>query len=151
MRNVFMKFLEGEFGVENLAFYEACESLERMEANGESRKEILANALMMKRTYIASESMNCVNISAAARSETLSRMKAIEAKSSEDLEVVKISEVFTKAKKEIFRLMARDSFLRFKAQHREFFMHQGSTSKSAAVTTSIGRTSKEKPLLDSQL
>jgi hypothetical protein len=151
MRSEFMKFLEGELSVENLAFYGACESLEQMELNGESEKLIVAKALIIRQTYIASNSINSVNLSGATRAETLRRLQEIESKAfagqlgTND----KCSEVFIKAKKEVFRLMARDSFMRFKIQYKEVFLIRAMSSRSAGALSR--RTSKENPLLLNEL
>jgi hypothetical protein len=111
-RNLFLKHLELEYSVENLSFYEACNSLEIMIQMSRSREEILEKAKFIRDTFILTSAISCVNISHP------NRLKVLEVLGDDQM-IPSVSnqaiiEALKSPKEEILKLMATDSFGRFK-------------------------------------
>jgi hypothetical protein len=103
-RNHFLQFLESEFAVENLFFHEECLDFKRRVMGKLPEVDIVKLAADICDKYVSSSALHCVNLSFKTRQALL-----------DDLKCVRIgSDTFEKARLEIFNLMARDSFLRFK-------------------------------------
>jgi hypothetical protein len=102
-RKLFLEFLEAELAVENLFFYEECDVYKRMVKEGASQQELLKLVNSIRGTYILNSAPHCVNISFETRKDVLENL------ASNNLN----EELFDKAQSQVFRLMARDTFLRF--------------------------------------
>jgi hypothetical protein len=113
LRNLFLKFLESEFSVENLAFYEACTDLERMIEEHKEQSTVIHHVRYIRDHFISTSALTSVNISFATRKDTLSKVNE-EALSNFNGSLQAFVDVFKASKDEIFKLMARDSFGRFK-------------------------------------
>eukprot|EP00475_Leptophrys_vorax_P009881 TRINITY_DN16572_c0_g1_i1.p1 TRINITY_DN16572_c0_g1~~TRINITY_DN16572_c0_g1_i1.p1 ORF type:complete len:198 (+),score=57.78 TRINITY_DN16572_c0_g1_i1:81-596(+) len=109
-RNLFLAYLQKEFAIENLLFYEACNEFKKefsSEAKTCSRlKEIVEN-------FVKETAASQVNLSYGARSKILQALKNCENSGGEEKPVIDVS-FFDDALKEILNLMTRDSFSRFR-------------------------------------
>jgi hypothetical protein len=112
LRQLFLKHLEMEYSVENLAFYESCVSLEIMVGNSRNNAEILDKVRFIRKTFLDTFAISCVNISHP------NRLKALDVLGKdEELALISqqsILDVLKDPKEEILKLMATDSFGRFK-------------------------------------
>jgi hypothetical protein len=115
-RELFLKFLQKEFAIENLLFYEACvEFRTRFETAGFSRDYALFQATEICNTYVKVGAVDQVNLSDNARREVLTAINSPEPKID--------SSLFEKTEGEIFSLIAKDSFSRFKVskEYKDFW------------------------------
>jgi hypothetical protein len=140
-RMLFLRFLEKEFSVENLLFYEACLQFESNLSSRDSALTLKAKteAQVIFDTYISAGSASSVNISASNRRKLTKilgkqRKKTALAQVQNSLKRSKILhmstqgpffefpdenvpievDTFAEAKNEIIQLMVRDSFFRFR-------------------------------------
>jgi hypothetical protein len=126
-RKIFLKFLESEFSVENLFFFESCESFKQKGISGEKREELFSQAKYIVDIFINTSSASSVNISHKTRSKVLGDFSTVSAEASDPS-----IGIFEKAKDEIFNLMVQDSFNRFKGT-KEFMEHVNSEIKSVEI------------------
>jgi hypothetical protein len=106
-RQAFLLFLEKEFAVENLFFFEECNAfLTKCEFSGAIPTELIQDAKDLVSKFIEPSADLCVNISSDCRDKIISKIR----KGSVDFEKF----VFEEAKEEIYFLMKRDPFRRFK-------------------------------------
>jgi hypothetical protein len=123
-REILLKFLEAEFSVENLYFIMCCIRLEKLLIKEVIEKEeILKHLREIKGTFIDTLAPNPVNLSSATKQEIYKELNAAQ------LDIEKIEEIFSEAKEEIFRLMARDSFKRFQFSEAYLGMKDGQPQK----------------------
>jgi hypothetical protein len=112
LRQLFLKHLEMEYSVENLSFYEACVSLEIMIQHSRTRNEIVEKIIFIRDNFLLTSAISCVNISHP------NRLKALETLGTDQSISSASNEAFLGAlkepKEEILKLMATDSFGRFK-------------------------------------
>jgi hypothetical protein len=128
LRNLFLKYLQSEFSVENLAFYEHCVQLENNVAEGKSMIEIVEQARFIRDNFISNSAPIPVNIPSEVRKNIMLQVTEAVHGSAQllplhengDLDFV---EVLKPAKDCIFKLMFRDSFMRFRAtdEYHEYF------------------------------
>jgi hypothetical protein len=107
MRTRFWKFLEAEFAVENLAFYESCKLLEDMIKRSQDTEKIISHAQFMRDEFIRASAACPINIPFPMRSEMLESLQKPEEHFDEFVKL------FSPAKKEVLSLMVRDAFVRF--------------------------------------
>jgi hypothetical protein len=116
-RQAFLEFLEKEFAVENLLFFESVAAFrERFQsANNELSPEGEQEAHQIYETFIKTSSPSCVNISYEVRQRIIDIYENTRtSKTLTPAQRVPTPDMFDSAQKEIFRLITRDSFLRFK-------------------------------------
>jgi hypothetical protein len=128
LRNLFLKYLQSEFSVENLAFYEQCVQLEKNIEDGKGLIEIVEQARFIRDNFISSSAPLPVNIPFEIRKRIMHQITEAVHGSAQllplhengDLDFV---QVLKPAKDYIFKLMISDSFLRFRAtdKYREYF------------------------------
>jgi hypothetical protein len=103
-REQFLNFLKSEFAVENLFFFEECANFKRQAEGNTLAEELTRTAIEIRDNYVCTSAPYSVNISFTTRKAVL-----------EDLATGKINaNTFENAQTEIFNLMVRDSFVRFK-------------------------------------
>jgi hypothetical protein len=112
LRLLFLKHLEMEYSVENLAFYEACVSLEIMIENSRNETEIVEKVQFVRDTFLLTSAISSVNISHPNRLKALEVIGKDESLLSASHQ--SIVAVLKNPKEEILKLMATDSFGRFK-------------------------------------
>jgi hypothetical protein len=105
----FLKFLEDEFAVENLLFYEACTELEANLASNKTDSQIVDEFCSLKLLYLNLNSPSCVNLSHRTRQKLIAVYEE-----GQGLNRVNILQCVHIAKEEIFQLMKTDSFSRFR-------------------------------------
>jgi hypothetical protein len=106
-RDLFLKYSQKEFAIENLMFYEACVLFSKRFSSPEfSQEDALTQAREICDTFVKFGAVDQVNLSHNARLGVLNVVSSPEPKIT--------SKMFEKAQSEIFTLMARDSFARFK-------------------------------------
>eukprot|EP00475_Leptophrys_vorax_P035829 TRINITY_DN5958_c0_g1_i10.p1 TRINITY_DN5958_c0_g1~~TRINITY_DN5958_c0_g1_i10.p1 ORF type:complete len:418 (-),score=106.22 TRINITY_DN5958_c0_g1_i10:1506-2759(-) len=108
-RQLFAKFLESEFALENLLFHEECQNFKKRaaaeRAGDADEAELQELARTIRDNFLMDGALYCVNISHPVRVKTLAGLAA-GARLTQD--------VFESARQEVFTLMMRDSFSRFK-------------------------------------
>eukprot|EP00475_Leptophrys_vorax_P020334 TRINITY_DN27802_c0_g1_i1.p1 TRINITY_DN27802_c0_g1~~TRINITY_DN27802_c0_g1_i1.p1 ORF type:complete len:551 (+),score=114.19 TRINITY_DN27802_c0_g1_i1:24-1655(+) len=125
-RGRFLEFLQKEFSVENLLFWEASKAFylkfSRLEATNQrdmvADAEAQQEATVIRDTFILSSASSSINISSGIRSEILQTFPVRRRK--RRIGTVHIpSDLFQKANKEIFELMFRDSYTRYKMMYHD--------------------------------
>eukprot|EP00475_Leptophrys_vorax_P036891 TRINITY_DN6297_c0_g2_i1.p1 TRINITY_DN6297_c0_g2~~TRINITY_DN6297_c0_g2_i1.p1 ORF type:complete len:192 (+),score=45.56 TRINITY_DN6297_c0_g2_i1:3-578(+) len=109
LRELFLHFLESEFSVENLLFIEACTAFEN--ASGSSHTAAKELAISIRGNFLELNSPSCVNLSSSVRADL-------------DLKFTILStncdaRLFQEAKEEVLKMLAVDSFSRFR-QTKDF-------------------------------
>jgi hypothetical protein len=112
LRQLFLKHLEMEYSVENLSFYEACVSLEIMIMHSRNRDEIVEKIIFIRDNFLLTSAISCVNISHPNRVKALGIFGTEQLISAASKET--ILSTLKDPKEEILKLMATDSFGRFK-------------------------------------
>jgi hypothetical protein len=113
LRDMFLKFLQTEFAVENLLFVMSCTELERSlsSAMDGSRTELLSKTKSIRDSFVLESASAAVNLPVGVRKPLLVALSDDKLESV-DLNALKRS--FTPAKEEILKLLTQDSFSRFK-------------------------------------
>jgi hypothetical protein len=110
-RQALLDFLETEFATENLLFYEDCQRFaELCKQEGSLSPKVKEEAEKIMRVYISTSSLSAVNISHKIRSNLMEVRNEL---NNQDLRHLK-PDLFEDAKVEIFLLLVRDSYQRFK-------------------------------------
>eukprot|EP00475_Leptophrys_vorax_P009120 TRINITY_DN15995_c0_g1_i5.p1 TRINITY_DN15995_c0_g1~~TRINITY_DN15995_c0_g1_i5.p1 ORF type:complete len:376 (-),score=81.00 TRINITY_DN15995_c0_g1_i5:69-1145(-) len=104
-RKLFLSFLELEFSVENLYFVEACDALRQLDMGSEN---FLKHIELIQTTFVDSTAVSSVNLSYNARLRLLNEMTQVKHSGVFDFSVLE------EARSEIFSLMVKDTFTRFK-------------------------------------
>lgn len=126
--HLFEEFLQLEFSFENLLFWKQArtyrlkyyESLAVKEMIDENDvNQCLRDSMFIYDQFIPSDSPMMINISASTRNDIIAGMNKIKRRVSvveqgEHRNLTDLHELFTKAENEILRLMAMDSYTRFK-------------------------------------
>eukprot|EP00475_Leptophrys_vorax_P027868 TRINITY_DN39844_c0_g1_i1.p1 TRINITY_DN39844_c0_g1~~TRINITY_DN39844_c0_g1_i1.p1 ORF type:complete len:578 (-),score=117.47 TRINITY_DN39844_c0_g1_i1:44-1777(-) len=115
IKSLLFKFLQNEFLVENLAFIDACTALEKtLTAKHIIRKEQLITSIRdIRETFVVETAASSVNISFATRRNLL-QLTSDEAISSKSIDIAELMPALKEARDEVFKLIAQDSFGRFK-------------------------------------
>eukprot|EP00475_Leptophrys_vorax_P033286 TRINITY_DN5211_c0_g1_i1.p1 TRINITY_DN5211_c0_g1~~TRINITY_DN5211_c0_g1_i1.p1 ORF type:complete len:493 (-),score=103.74 TRINITY_DN5211_c0_g1_i1:25-1443(-) len=121
LRQLFLHFLESEFSVENLLFYESCVKLENFIRCKADPEQISAHVQFMKETFISSSALSSVNIAHAARKQILDVIDDEKKHFAEEGYSDDFPAIFARAKDEVFTLMCRDSFTRFRLLNASLF------------------------------
>eukprot|EP00475_Leptophrys_vorax_P024355 TRINITY_DN33615_c0_g2_i2.p1 TRINITY_DN33615_c0_g2~~TRINITY_DN33615_c0_g2_i2.p1 ORF type:complete len:249 (+),score=54.05 TRINITY_DN33615_c0_g2_i2:52-798(+) len=147
-REAFWTFLQSEFSVENLAFYETCVEFENYEQN--DRTKLLKRAHFILDTFILETAAHSVNISHACR--TTLKGKLLTADQNKRISLQTPAEefrlIFKDAKEEIFALMQNDSFARFSKLSKPLAKISARLSISNSTILSVmSSTRSQVPLL----
>jgi hypothetical protein len=112
LRELFSKFLEAEFAVENLLFVVSCQEFEQSMSSEIRDSEFLLKQLRrMRDTFIVESATSSVNLTVGVRKPLL---EALSEKTIENPDWISLKVVFNPAKEEIYKLLTQDSFNRFK-------------------------------------
>jgi hypothetical protein len=111
-RDLFVKFLQSEFSVENLIFYFSCLAISESFEKGNSLEVVVQQYRFVRDKFILETSEFPINISSKCRNSL--KLKLAES----SLATATFDELnpglLDPAKEEVFNLMARDSFTRFR-------------------------------------
>eukprot|EP00475_Leptophrys_vorax_P009118 TRINITY_DN15995_c0_g1_i3.p1 TRINITY_DN15995_c0_g1~~TRINITY_DN15995_c0_g1_i3.p1 ORF type:complete len:444 (-),score=89.66 TRINITY_DN15995_c0_g1_i3:69-1400(-) len=104
-RKLFLSFLELEFSVENLYFVEACDALRQLDMGSEN---FLKHIELIQTTFVDPSAVSSVNLAYNSRARLLNEMNQVKHSGAFDFSVLE------EARREIFELMVKDTFTRFK-------------------------------------
>jgi hypothetical protein len=114
-RTAFLHFLEREFAVENLMFYEACvEFKDRFSSPEVNQQVALEQAKAICNTFLKDGATHQVNLAYLCREKILDSIQTKETMAKQGLGFKIDPTEFDEATTEIFNLMAIDSFRRFR-------------------------------------
>jgi hypothetical protein len=132
LNDLFERFLEKEFCVENLFYYMECREIEKMVSSKKAKKYIIEKVREVRDTYIRSSAINSVNISSSQREKLMTLLQG-----DHEIEQLimrsQLSAVFLDSKKEIFNLMAKDAFLRFKLTEEYIAIQNGTYNEGRST------------------
>jgi hypothetical protein len=148
-RKDYLVFLEAEFAVENLYFYEECLHYEREVDMFLETNLLIQRVQVIHDVFISPSAPTSVNISSQVRNELVEFLK----RSKEYSEGIPPRDLFFKAKKEILHVMSRDTFLRFKqtAPYKRFAEISRTELSKLASTLSFSPSGKHKSISERQL
>jgi hypothetical protein len=109
-RNEYLRFLEAEFAVENLYFYEECLLFGREFQLGVDKRLLALRVKVIHESFVLPSASTCVNISSRVRD----RLIDVYERSSSESDFDFPEDLYSSAKKEILNVMSQDTFLRFK-------------------------------------
>eukprot|EP00475_Leptophrys_vorax_P039726 TRINITY_DN7222_c0_g2_i1.p1 TRINITY_DN7222_c0_g2~~TRINITY_DN7222_c0_g2_i1.p1 ORF type:complete len:451 (-),score=80.16 TRINITY_DN7222_c0_g2_i1:17-1369(-) len=115
LRDLFLQFLESEFSVENLLFIEACSTLEYGLNSNKSLEFAKQGALEIYDKFIHVNSPSCINIPHQCRADLDVKFA--------DLDHHCDVELFQDAKESVLKMLAFDSFSRFKSTKNYLQQH----------------------------
>jgi hypothetical protein len=137
-RQRFLEFLQKEFSVENLLFFEESKVFYRKYSALDSSTNLDAvltcqafeDAVRIRDTYILQSALSCINIPASMRHE-IEEILPSKYKRVRSLQVEYVPpDMFQKANKEIFELMFRDSYTRYRMMHEDEAIEMNRTQGS---------------------
>jgi hypothetical protein len=108
---IFRIYLEKEFALENILFWDAVEALRKIPVES---KDFQQDCLELINKFISKESILCVNLSHKNRDDVLENFNCLNGDSSTQANAERLLQSIIKAEDEILMMLSLDSFTRFR-------------------------------------